>query len=32
MTDHKSQSLSSRYPELHDDKSGGTQNRMQPQN
>ena len=31
MTDHKSQSLSSRYPELHDDKSGATQNRMQSQ-
>ena len=31
MTDHKSQSLSSRYPELHDGKSGGTHNRMSPQ-
>ncbi len=31
MTDQKSQSLSSRYPELHDDKSGGTHNRMSPQ-
>ena len=32
MADQKSQSLSSRYPELRDDKSAGTQARMQPLN
>lgn len=30
MTDQKSQSLSSRYPELHDNQSAGTQTRMPP--
>jgi hypothetical protein len=32
MADQKSQSLSSRYPELRDDKPAGTQARMQPMN